>query len=62
MQSVQTKARFTSRPNFARTLLRLACQVRFDLLLAWLTLWPTERPLPQMVQTLAIEINLVSFR
>ena len=54
MQSVQTKARLTCPSNLPRTRFRLGSQARFVLLLAWLTLLPTERPLPQIRQTLAI--------
>ena len=54
MQSVQTKARFTCPSNLPLTRLRLGRQVRLVLLLAWLTLLPTDRPLPQILQTRAI--------
>jgi hypothetical protein len=54
MQSVHTSARFTWPANVPRTRLRLGCHVLFDLLLAWLTLLPTERFLPQIAQLLAI--------
>ena len=57
MQSVHTKARFTCPANFPRTRFKFGRQERLDLLLAWLTLLPTERPLPQMVQTLAILVS-----
>jgi len=54
MQSVQTRARLTVPSNFPRTRLRLGRHVRFDLLLAWLTLLPTERLFLQIEQTRAI--------
>ena len=57
MQSVQTKARFTCPSNLPLTRLRLGRQVRLVLLLAWLTLLPTDRPLPQTLQTRAILVS-----
>jgi len=45
----------------ARTFWRLGCQTRLVLLLAWLTLFPTERPFPQILQILAIAILDESF-
>jgi hypothetical protein len=54
MQSVHTSARFTCPSIVARTRFKFGCQDRLDLLLAWLTLLPMERFLPQIVQLLAI--------
>jgi hypothetical protein len=57
MQSVQTSARFTCPSNFARTRCKFGRQERLLLLLAWLTLLPTDRPFPQIEQTLAILVS-----
>lgn len=54
MQSVHTKARFTWPANLLLTRFKFGRQERLLLLLAWLTLLPMDRPLPQIVQTLAI--------
>lgn len=54
MQSVHTSKRLTWSPNLPRTVFRFARQERLVLLLAWLTFIPTERPLPQILHTLAI--------
>jgi hypothetical protein len=54
---VHTNARFTWPANFPRTRFKFGCQERLLLLLAWLTLLPMERPLPQMVQILAILVS-----
>ena len=62
MQSVHTSARLTRPSNFARTRFRLGRHERLDLLLAWLTLWPTERPFLQIEQIRAMLITLLSFR
>ena len=57
MQSVQTKARFTCPSNLPLTRLRLGRHVRLVLLLAWLTLLPTDRFLQQILQTRAILVS-----
>ena len=54
MQSVHTSNRLTWPPNLPRTVFRFAPHERLVLLLAWLTFIPTERPLPQILQILAI--------
>jgi hypothetical protein len=62
MQSVQTRARLTCPANVARTLFKLGCHDLLDLLLAWLTLLPMDRFLPQIAQLLAIGSNSAPFR
>jgi hypothetical protein len=47
-QRVQTRIRRTVPAMMARALCRFGCQTRLVLLLAWLTLWPTERVFPQI--------------
>ena len=50
MHRVQTRIRFTPPPAAVRTSCRLGCHRRLVLLLAWLTLLPTEGRLPQISQ------------
>src|SRR5262249_4114938 len=54
MQLVHTLSRFTVPCTFARTCCKFGNQRRFVLLLAWLTLFPTEGRLPHNSQTRAI--------
>ena len=51
---MQTKIRRTVPCRFARTRCKLGFQRRLVLLFAWLTLLPTEGPLPQTLQILAM--------
>src|SRR5271166_235884 len=60
MQRVQTRIRRTPPPIWARTTWRLGCHRRLVLLLAWLTLFPTEVCFPQTLQCL-ISIYPVGF-
>ena len=53
-QPVHTKMRLTVPFKLARTRWRFGCQRRLVLLLAWLTLCPTDECLPQIVQLLAM--------
>src|SRR5262249_31578913 len=55
-QRVHTRMDFTVPSRFARTRCRFGFQRRLVLLLAWLTLLPTEGPLPQTLQILAIVV------
>ena len=52
MHRVQTAIRLTPLPTIARTFFRLGSHRRLVLLLAWLTLLPTEGRLPQIAQVL----------
>jgi hypothetical protein len=52
MQRVQTRMRLTPPAVAARTSCRLGFHRRLVLLLAWLTLLPTEGRLPQIAQCL----------
>jgi hypothetical protein len=54
MQSVHTRARLTWPSKLPLTRCKLGRHVRLVLLFAWLTLFPTERRLPQIEQILAI--------
>lgn len=54
MHLVQTRIRFTLPSTFALTRWRLGIQRRFVLLLAWLTLLPTDGRLPQIVHIQAM--------
>src|SRR5690606_33102781 len=53
-QRVQTRMRRTVPWKMARARCRFGCQTRLVLLLAWLTLWPTERVFPQISQARAM--------
>jgi hypothetical protein len=58
MQLVQTRMRL--RVPFSVTTragCRFGSQRRFDLLLAWLTVFPLRGPLPQTAQTAAMEVS-----
>ena len=62
MQSVQTKIRCTAPLTRALTVCRFGRQLLLLLLLAWLTVFPTERFLPQIEQILAMIMTSSPFR
>src|SRR5262245_60623824 len=47
-QRVHTRSLLTAPPTMPRSETRLGIHRRFVMLWAWLTLWPTEGPLPQI--------------
>src|SRR5207302_9958060 len=53
-QRVQTSSRLAPAPTRACTRWRFGRHTRLDLLFAWLTLWPTDRCLPQTSQARAM--------
>jgi hypothetical protein len=62
MHAVQTLMLQTFPWNRARTFCKLGCQVLLVLLFAWLTLFPTDRPLPQIEHVRAMITPFESFR
>jgi hypothetical protein len=58
-QRVQTRMRLMPPPAAARTSCKLGFQRRLVLLLAWLTLLPTDGRLPQIAQCLIAQFFLV---